>query len=776
MTPAGMLKFPLKVPHRAPLKGPGLNAGGDIRSVPPEESGPVLQGAFASLCGVCLTAPPKYSCPRCSMQYCGLTCFKRHGDECSEKFYQKQVMEAIAARPVSAKMRNEMARILKRTQQEADAFQEKLDSMFSDETGADQGVGGEHSPLEDLHLASTASGRLEEKCDRASEERSDGDEDEDEDEDNDFDLGEDESKVIKDFLEQLKNLRMSEEQQGEKSSLIDVPNEQLGSAGKSASTTLSQETKVELVQAGKEEDADAQADTEGEPDEEFEQLLSLLKTTDQELDPAALPKPILRKFRKYLMSKVTPTVQQWHPWWLPLEDRPVVSSQELCMKNIRDRFLARANHDNPLVWKLPVPPPVIEKLYASVKRVGSIIEEDSQQQTSQPTEDLLESLARTAGHGSLPPSLKCTREILLQMVDTVTAYCYVMRLFNGDIGVPFTSHSDTEDGENMHDLQIAESAFDYLLSVSSALHTGMTGEIDERAAALAGEPADVALSASVSHILDRILTSTSQSQGIKYSRKVLAENIMVALTDAASVLYSWAKLTLVMTHLIALVNFLIHSVKHPGTRHPKIDINTASVKELTTGAAASANENREKFSGKLRFQPYSPEVRKAIRSQLLPIDAPEARSSRHSIFACRRLLKKLDLFVALMRDAIEGKRQLPHLVFVADPQRSPSWRQVSVAAGNLPLNGRLVILQDRATEIQRQLTGGKAQSAAAAASHSDSHDSVNSSDCSSADAPLSEYNSIMLASIAESLIVEWKRYVVKLYDLDEAVLQDGPTP
>ncbi len=43
----------------------------------------------ARICGVCLTQPSKYGCPRCPLKYCSLACFKSeaHAD-CSEEFYK----------------------------------------------------------------------------------------------------------------------------------------------------------------------------------------------------------------------------------------------------------------------------------------------------------------------------------------------------------------------------------------------------------------------------------------------------------------------------------------------------------------------------------------------------------------------------------------------------------------------------------------------------------------------------------------------------------------
>lgn len=57
----------------------------------------LLRGAFKATCGVCQTQKPKYTCPRCTIQYCSQACYvdDRHGKDCSEAFFQDQVRGAI---------------------------------------------------------------------------------------------------------------------------------------------------------------------------------------------------------------------------------------------------------------------------------------------------------------------------------------------------------------------------------------------------------------------------------------------------------------------------------------------------------------------------------------------------------------------------------------------------------------------------------------------------------------------------------------------------------
>ncbi|XP_073514681.1 zinc finger HIT domain-containing protein 2 [Phyllobates terribilis] len=57
----------------------------------------VLPGrSFPAVCALCLSAPGKYTCPRCNAPYCSLACYKggRHS-ACSELFYKESVLRAL---------------------------------------------------------------------------------------------------------------------------------------------------------------------------------------------------------------------------------------------------------------------------------------------------------------------------------------------------------------------------------------------------------------------------------------------------------------------------------------------------------------------------------------------------------------------------------------------------------------------------------------------------------------------------------------------------------
>lgn len=47
-------------------------------------------------CALCMTVPSRYTCPRCNVSYCGLSCYRgvRHRT-CSEAFYRDEVLRGL---------------------------------------------------------------------------------------------------------------------------------------------------------------------------------------------------------------------------------------------------------------------------------------------------------------------------------------------------------------------------------------------------------------------------------------------------------------------------------------------------------------------------------------------------------------------------------------------------------------------------------------------------------------------------------------------------------
>jgi len=47
------------------------------------------------ICIVCRASLSTYLCPRCSIPFCGVDCYKKHGIKCTESFYQRQVCKVL---------------------------------------------------------------------------------------------------------------------------------------------------------------------------------------------------------------------------------------------------------------------------------------------------------------------------------------------------------------------------------------------------------------------------------------------------------------------------------------------------------------------------------------------------------------------------------------------------------------------------------------------------------------------------------------------------------
>ena len=67
----------------------------------------------ASSCGVCTEAAARYVCPRCSIAYCSLACYKSHSEACTETFHERKVgevmeLEAKAKRKDTMEMLNRL--------------------------------------------------------------------------------------------------------------------------------------------------------------------------------------------------------------------------------------------------------------------------------------------------------------------------------------------------------------------------------------------------------------------------------------------------------------------------------------------------------------------------------------------------------------------------------------------------------------------------------------------------------------------------------------------
>mmetsp|Transcript_10137 Transcript_10137/g.25712 ORF Transcript_10137/g.25712 Transcript_10137/m.25712 type:complete len:428 (-) Transcript_10137:144-1427(-) len=83
---------------------------GDEAATAGEKSG----GGTATKCAVCRNRDASYVCPRCSVQYCSLQCYRDHSAGCVDAFYRDNVTEELQSTKVSDEDRKEMMTILKR--------------------------------------------------------------------------------------------------------------------------------------------------------------------------------------------------------------------------------------------------------------------------------------------------------------------------------------------------------------------------------------------------------------------------------------------------------------------------------------------------------------------------------------------------------------------------------------------------------------------------------------------------------------------------------------
>lgn len=82
-------------------------------SDPPDDKTP--------FCGICRRQFSRYTCPRCNLLYCSLSCFRTEAhSQCTEPFYRDQLASDIHTEPsTSAAERKAMLELLKRFEQDS---------------------------------------------------------------------------------------------------------------------------------------------------------------------------------------------------------------------------------------------------------------------------------------------------------------------------------------------------------------------------------------------------------------------------------------------------------------------------------------------------------------------------------------------------------------------------------------------------------------------------------------------------------------------------------
>ncbi|XP_051540347.1 uncharacterized protein LOC127432885 [Myxocyprinus asiaticus] len=90
-------------------------------------------------CGLCLCKPSCYTCPRCNIPYCGLTCYRSPDHSgCSEEFYKESVLLELKSQGVTDEEgKSKMQEILLRLRQSAqsEGGMENLLMNLQEETG-----------------------------------------------------------------------------------------------------------------------------------------------------------------------------------------------------------------------------------------------------------------------------------------------------------------------------------------------------------------------------------------------------------------------------------------------------------------------------------------------------------------------------------------------------------------------------------------------------------------------------------------------------------------
>ncbi|KAF8262240.1 hypothetical protein EI94DRAFT_1688271 [Lactarius quietus] len=104
-------------------------------------SSPDLPDDKTPFCGICRRQFSRYTCPRCNLLYCSLSCFRAEThSQCSEPFYRNQLASDIHTEPsTSAAERKGMLELLKRFEQDSldDPFAHPEENSDDDEGPVD---------------------------------------------------------------------------------------------------------------------------------------------------------------------------------------------------------------------------------------------------------------------------------------------------------------------------------------------------------------------------------------------------------------------------------------------------------------------------------------------------------------------------------------------------------------------------------------------------------------------------------------------------------------
>ncbi|KZV82052.1 hypothetical protein EXIGLDRAFT_685330 [Exidia glandulosa HHB12029] len=90
------------------------------------------------VCSICRRQVAKYTCPKCNLPYCSLSCFRSETHmQCSETFYKREVETDILSAPKSDKERRDMLALLQRFEETNNEEDATNNALLDDPDGAD---------------------------------------------------------------------------------------------------------------------------------------------------------------------------------------------------------------------------------------------------------------------------------------------------------------------------------------------------------------------------------------------------------------------------------------------------------------------------------------------------------------------------------------------------------------------------------------------------------------------------------------------------------------
>ena len=116
---------------------------------PEEDPVPVAFTSVTRVCGVCALQFSKYKCPKCSVQTCGLMCYRAHSERCTESFYEAQASDELRATKSTATVRREMLATLARNDEWALRGGPKAGEEDASEEEAEETARGEEEGEEE---------------------------------------------------------------------------------------------------------------------------------------------------------------------------------------------------------------------------------------------------------------------------------------------------------------------------------------------------------------------------------------------------------------------------------------------------------------------------------------------------------------------------------------------------------------------------------------------------------------------------------------------------